>query len=215
MVRMSMVKRKVTNLLLASTGFSLVEVLVVVVIIGIISGIAIPSFSFVLRRERVNAVALDIAGWLEEARSISAREVRTEVIQDAVAERSQGGCSISLNSSLSNAAEGAQIASVTGCASRNASLLIPAVQGSRFNIAVFSGAGASQTGSLDLYFTPRGMWSSETPELQNQDLEIRIVLADGQGPKRCVRVSSILGSIDIGTSSSGDLSSSCTNYGSI
>ena len=210
-----MPKRRFCDVLIKNSGYSLAEVLVVVVIIGIVSSIAIPSFLFVLRRERVNAVALEIAGWLEEARSISAREVRTQVIQDAVAERNIGGCSISINGSLPNASEGSQIASVSGCAARNANLLIPPVQGSQFNIAVFTGAGAAQSGSLNLYFTPRGMWSSETPELQDQDLEIRVVLNDGRGPKRCVRISSILGSIDIGTSSSGDLTASCTSYGSI
>lgn len=198
-----------------SRGFSLVEALVVVVVIGIISGIAIPSFLFVLRRERVNALALEIAGWLEEARSISAREVRTEVIQNAITERNIGGCSISLNSSLVSAAEGVQLATVSGCSARNASLLVPPTQGASFNVGTFAGSSGAQAGSLDLYFTPRGMWSSETPELQNQDLEIRIVLSDGQGPKRCVRISSILGSIDIGRSSSGDLSTACTSYGSI
>jgi prepilin-type N-terminal cleavage/methylation domain-containing protein len=215
MVWMNMLIRNTLNFRAKSRGFSLVEVLVVVVIIGIISGIAIPSFLFVLRRERVNAVALEIAGWLEEARSISAREVRTEVIQNAVTERNIGGCSISLNSSLVGAAESSQIATVSGCSARNASLLVPPTQGASFNIGTFTGSGGAQSGSLNLYFTPRGMWSSETAELQNQDLEIRIVLSDGQGPKRCVRISSILGSIDIGRSSSGDLSTACTNYGSI
>jgi prepilin-type N-terminal cleavage/methylation domain-containing protein len=203
------------NLKVERMGFSLVEVLVAVVIIGIISGIAIPSFFFVLRRERVNAVALEIAGWLEEARSISASGVRTEVIIDSATERNIGGCEISLNDSLANVSEDDPIASVSGCAARNANLLVPPVQGSQFNMGVYTGAGAAQAESLVLYFTPRGMWSSETPALQNQDLEIRIVLNDGHGPKRCVRISSILGSIDIGASPSGDLATPCSSYGSI
>jgi prepilin-type N-terminal cleavage/methylation domain-containing protein len=77
-------------------GFSLTELLVVVSILGIAAAISIPSFLFVLRRERVNAIALEAAGWLEEARSQSAREVNLDLLALNEDDSNKGGCAIVL-----------------------------------------------------------------------------------------------------------------------
>lgn len=49
-------------------GYSLVEVLLVVVILGILAGLMIDAGIRDLRRERVNTVVVELAGWLETVR---------------------------------------------------------------------------------------------------------------------------------------------------
>ena len=216
-------------------GFSLPEQLVVIAILGVISALAIPSFVFVLRRERLNAIALEAAGWLEEARSQSAREVNRDLLDPGQDDSDTGGCVIVLGGATSSAKTGDVIAVVEStaagrCDVRQKSLAIPETQGDKFKVGVYGlGSGLPEgdplnpckpsmgmpcAGSVSLFFTPRGMWSSSSIEA-DQNLEIRVAHADGKGPKRCVRVSSILGSIDIGSSPDGGLGSSCTKWGAL
>ena len=219
----------------SEAGLTLTELLVVVAILSISAAISLPSFLFVLRRERVNATALEVAGWLEEARSQSAREVNQAALAAGLDDSEEGGCVIILGGPTSNAKTGDIIAtvesvSVEGCDVRQKNLIIPDTQGELLRTAVFGlGSGSPESdplnpctpamamrceGSVSLFFTPRGMWSSTSIEA-GQNLEVRIAHADGAGPKRCVRISSIIGSIDIGRGSSGDLASSCDNWVSI
>lgn len=216
-------------------GFSLTELLVVVSILGIAAAIFMPSFVFILRRERVNAIALEAAGWLEEARSQSAREVNLDLLALNEDDSNKGGCAIVLGGPNGNAKAGDILATVEGvssilCNVRQKNLVVPDTQAAVFKTAVYGlGAGRPESdplnpckpamgmrcdGSVSLFFTPRGMWSSTSIEA-DQNLELRIAHADGAGPKRCVRISSILGSIDIGRGSNGDLATSCDDWGAI
>ena len=206
-------------------GFTLVEQLVIVAVIGIVSAIVVPSFLFVLRRERVNALAFHTAGWLEETRSIAAREVNPDA--------GAGGCAIVIAAQQANAQAGDVIAGISGCAAREVQLRLPDTWGGSFQIrhsiptgdisnsptaADCSASGIPIglcSGSVRLFFTPRGMWSSDSVANLSDDLEIRIAPADGAGPRRCVRLSSILGSIDIGSASGGGVQSGCDSYARI
>ena len=206
-------------------SFTLVELMVIVAVIGVVAVIAVPSFLFVWRREQVNALAFEIAGWLEATRSIAAREVNPDPLA--------GGCAIVIAATQTNAQAGDVIAGISGCAARETQLRVPDSWGGRFRISHSIPAGsitnaptaadcsasgipaALCTGSVRLFFTPRGMWSSDSVANLSGDLEIRIAPADGSAPRRCVRLSSILGSIDIGSANAGGVTAGCDNYAQI
>jgi hypothetical protein len=149
-------------------------------------------------------------------------------------DNTKGGCAIILTGPLNAAKTGDPIAVVqdtgSGCAIRQPTLRLPDTQNGTLKIGVYglgagrltgdpanpctSSTGLNCSGSVSMFFTPRGMWSSDSFQT-SQDMEIRIVHTDAAAPKRCVRVSSILGSIDIGQSSDGDISKTCSSWGRI
>lgn len=172
-------------------AFTLVELMVVVAIIGIVNGIVIAVGSRDWQRERVNAVAIGLAGWLEEVRGNSLRQISDDP--------AAGGCVVTL-SSLSNVSAGTALASVTPstCAS-DASFVIP---------GVVSGADRYDTTSTadTITFTPRGSVTS------TNDTVMKILLR-GSSQLRCVRVSAILGLVRIGNNgSAASTADSCLDY---
>ena len=58
----------------STSGFSLIEVLVVVVILGIMAGIAGPAMSVMVRHNRVNRATMVITSDLQNAFAVAARQ---------------------------------------------------------------------------------------------------------------------------------------------
>ncbi|WP_411867812.1 Tfp pilus assembly protein FimT/FimU [Vulcanococcus limneticus] len=179
-------------------GFSLVELMVAVAIIGILSGIVIRASGNEWRRERVNAIAVELAGWLESVRRASVTRVNQVNGQN---------CTVTFTPQT-NAAPGAVIASVVPatCAplesNGNFTIQSFAQSSGPFNVAVTNGPTFT--------YTPRGATTNTTP------ITVKIALA-GTTPLRCVRVSAVLGLVRVGRNDgSSNVSDVCTdaNYGS-
>ncbi|MCT0224854.1 prepilin-type N-terminal cleavage/methylation domain-containing protein [Synechococcus sp. CS-1328] len=168
-----------------SEGFTLTEFMVVVVLIGIVGAVTISLGIDSWRRERLNAVVIELAGWLEE---ISRNP-----------ERNGTACTVTVDTG--SRSPGSRLARVepTSC-SANPAFNIPATFGSdNFNV------GSSQDSWT---FTPRGAISSAS------DVQVRIAIS-GQQPVQCVRLSGTLGLIRLGRNeASSDVSSSCTVFSS-
>ncbi|SBO43212.1 Prepilin-type N-terminal cleavage/methylation domain protein [Cyanobium sp. NIES-981] len=176
-------------------GITTIELLIVVVILGIAASVSIVGMNSVLRRERINSVALEVAGWLEEVRNLAARRVDSST--------GTGGCAITLSPG-SSMTSGAVLASVeTACSPRDAQQLrVPGnLSGSTVSMA--------STNGNSIIFTPRGLWIA-SPAVSGA-LEIKLLL-DGGGPLRCVRLSETLGSVDIGRANATTVSASCSDY---
>ena len=64
-----------------SSGFTLIELMITVVILGILTGIAIPSFQRNWEQERLKAATREAATWLEDVRLRAVQQSQTCVIQ--------------------------------------------------------------------------------------------------------------------------------------
>ena len=196
-------------------GLTLAELLVVVVILGIAAVSAGTGLLSVSRRERLNALALEIAGWIEQVRNQAANQIN--------ATDSLGGCTVLFNNSISSAGAGAGLASIqSGSTCPNlssTSLSIPNARSSTFRIcsnqSSCGGGSGSASSQQTIVFTPRGMIRA-TPALGASSIyEYRFTLSDLRGPKRCVRISDITGSVDLGYGSDADLATACSSYGGL
>jgi len=172
-------------------AFTLTELLVVIAVIGLINGVAIASGGNAWQRERLNAVAVGLAGWLEEVRNNALRETDPDPLDAVVA----GGCVITLNN-LSDAAAGTSLASVQppSCSS-SGNFLIPGVSdgATRYSISPAS----------TITFTPRGSITSAS------NTEVRISM-NGTNQRRCVRVSAILGVVEVGSNGGNANADACS-----
>lgn len=167
----------------SNEGFSLAEVLIIVVIIGVLASIATQGLFFLVRRERLQSVALATAGWLELVRNAASNRVS--------ANTSQGGCEISISTFA--AAVGDQLASVSGCVVPEPILRIPSeLQNDTLTVTATLGN--------PLIFTPRGLWT-DSAGTTGVNYQIDFVL-NGGGPRRCVRLTPTLGSVELGRSNS-------------
>lgn len=160
-------------------GFTLPELLVVIVILGVTAAIGIQAFFFLVRRARVQSVALEVAGWIESVRNAAADEVnQTE---------NQGGCVITFTPAGGMAAQTSLATVDDNCPVPEDELRIPnTVQQDQVTI------DSPET----VIFTPRGLWTDEDANPGAQFL--MTITLDGGGPLRCVRLSPTLGSVEIG-----------------
>jgi prepilin-type N-terminal cleavage/methylation domain-containing protein len=151
-------------------GFTLVEVLIVVVMMGILSALAVDTGLRELRRERVNAVTVNLAGWLETVRRASLRGT---------------SCTATINTGAMTAGATLATADSSGCL-EDAPLTIDSDAGG-MSFSVTSSASS-------VTFTPRG-----TRHPSDDDVTISVSLAPA-GPSRCILIKGLLGVIGLGKS---------------
>ncbi len=176
------------------TGFTVLELMIAVAIIGVVSSVAVRAGIVEWRREQANAAAIELTAWLDP---ISRRPERTGV-----------SCTVTITPGTS-LAPGSVYATVSnlpvGICSNEPSLRLPAINQTT-NYAV----GATAT---SWSFTPRGAvttGSGTTASSTNTDISIRFAVG-GQLPVRCVRLSGTLGLIRYGINNgSGDTTTECT-----
>lgn len=165
---------------LPEKGFTTIELVVVAAIITILAATAVPLGLGLLQRQRLNAVALGLAGWLEQVRSASLRG---------------NGCEVAI---LPGAAHSGSdvLAQINSTATPNCSVSEPfrlpqEVGGDRFSLAVNPAANFS--------FTPLGTKWPTT------DVTITISgngYADGMA--RCLRLRGMVGPLEVGPVNGGE-----------
>lgn len=179
---------------LSSSGFTLGEILITVVILGILSAIAVNVSAGEADRAKINTAQVALAGWLQLVQ-------RSALLQKSP-QADQGGCTVNFASAFANQGNGTQIASVSpaACAPNPSILLdIPNLGSSRLSASF----------PAPIIFTPRGTRISDA---QSPVSEIKFLIS-GSSLLRCIRISGLAGVIEIGSRSSGStLASECSDY---
>ena len=194
-------------------GFSLVELMVIVAVLGILGGVVVPAGFNAYRTQQVNAVVSDLAGWLDEVR--------------ASTETNNVSCRVDITTTGTLRSQDV-IATATAITPGTTTVASGVVCGSG-NPLRLPGAGGSGTFSVAtsftnnlFYFTQRGAISTDNTAglakstgTTDNNLSIR-VSADGQPPMRCIRLTGMLGLVRLGTNSStGSTTTDCTSWGAL
>jgi type II secretory pathway pseudopilin PulG len=160
-----------------SQGFSIVDLVVVVTIVGILAGLTLAASFQAQRREQVNALTIGLAGWLEEVRRSALRG---------------SACDVQLTSgTVSGSATVAQLVGTPipeTCSTINNPFRLPeAALGASYTITASPSSFA---------FTPRGTKFPSTNVLIT-------ITRNNNGPARCIQLNGLLGNLEMGNYSSG------------
>ncbi|KEF41334.1 MAG: hypothetical protein ER33_11845 [Cyanobium sp. CACIAM 14] len=186
---------------LRSAGFSVMEMMVTLATIGLLSAVAISESGNAWRRERVNSVAVELAGWLDAARRAAMKGNACQVTIT--------GGTLSSGATLATASEIVSAQAITNNCLTSQPLSIVTSLG---NSTAYS---IAPSGSTSFKFTPRGTVNAAAANAQlTSPIVIQISLAGSSGPLRCVRVSEGLGLVSIGSSNSTATTCPDSSYGS-
>ena len=124
-----------------NSGFTMLELLIVMVILAILGALAIPSYLASVRREQLTATSRSVVNWLEDARNEAVKEMVSCEVR------------LTLNSNQPGLLEIKN--SSPGC-TQQTPLMIGGKDQETTKIAVVG----QQQGSVDLLFSPRGTTST-------------------------------------------------------
>lgn len=158
-------------------GYTVVELMVTVAILGILSAVVIDVGWREWRREQVNSVVLELASWLQSVRRAALKG---------------NSCLVTIQSG--SLASGAQLAQISGCSTVQA-LRLSGISGNR-NVEV----SVQGMDNNSFTFTPAGTLFP-APEA-DPDLQVPIVISvrlDGDADSgRCLQLDGLLGALDLG-----------------
>jgi prepilin-type N-terminal cleavage/methylation domain-containing protein len=174
-------------------GFTVVELMIAVAIIGVVASAAVSNGIVQWRREQANAAAMEFTDWLEP---ISRRPERTGVT-----------CTVTVTPGTSLAPGSVYATVLPANCSTEPSLRLPAIN----QTSTYAVAATATSWS----FTPRGAITTgtgATASSSNTNITLRFAVG-GQLPLRCVRLSGTLGLFRFGSNNTtGVTTTDCTDW---
>ena len=157
------------------SGFTIFELMVVLVILAILSTVALPNLLSGMRREQLAATSLEIVNWLERARNQAVKDMET--------------CKLSITADDASDASIAITPDSPGCSNLT-----------RFSISEYSNISSDVTlvlsddSDIEFSFSPRGSVN------RNQEMELTI---EESPTTRCIKVVAPVGLIRSGIKRNG------------
>lgn len=128
------------NLPELNKGFSLLELMIVLVIIGILAAIAIPNFSDMIAEQRVRSVAADLIGDIALARTEAIKQQRRTVIE-RVGANWENGWRIYVDTDASGTLNGAEANLKSSAGYSSGTLKMRPITADLANQMIFRGDG--------------------------------------------------------------------------
>jgi len=181
---------------LPASGFTLPEILVTIMILGVIGAVGGSSLFNIARRERANTVASELAGWLDQ--------VNRDASRFNAQAAGLGPCTVTINTG--NIAPGAVLASIApaACAPQD-TLTVPDLY---FNNPTANIAANPAT----FVFTPRGtLATTNGAALPNGQVLISITV-NNERPLRCIRLVGLIGVLEVGRNNQAGAGGVCNQW---
>lgn len=172
-------------------GYTLPELLVVIVILGVIGAVGAGSLLNLARRERANTVASELSGWLDQ------------VSRDASRFQAQG-CTVTINNG--DRAPGAVMASIApaACATQD-TLTVPDLY--------FNNPTANITAVPNTFvFTPRGTVATANDAALPGGQVLISLTVNNQRPLRCIRLVGLIGVLEVGRNNQAGAGGTCAEW---
>ena len=190
-------------------AFTLLEVLVAVAILGVLSSVVIASGSQSLQRSKINAVAVELAGWLAAIRAKNENGCYVDYVGTTTTPNTVLTTVIAPAATFSAGAEVFRFRTAADCAdpSGASTFRLPANVGVGYTLRLYDPIIFSQRGTT-------AMADNATIDLDKTTKYIKILHA-GSRLLRCIRINYWTGIVEIGSNSTptGDIDQDiCTSF---
>lgn len=188
-------------------AFTVLEILVVVGILGVLSGVIIASGSKSLQRSRINAVAVELAGWLTAIRAKN--EYGCYVDYVGTTNRSNSVLPINQINPSGLFSSGAQVftfrtpANCSDPSGAQVGFRLPANVGGGYRLRLYD----------PIIFSPRGTIAMAKNATNETETDYIRIFHQGSGLLRCIRIRYWTGIIEIGSNSNAKtIGNDCTSF---
>lgn len=168
-----------------AAGFTLAEIIITIAIVGILSTIAVGSYTRITEREKVNALTINLAAWIDQVRKASTLG---------------SGCMATINKEI---AADSTIASAWITSNNETKIerqsCTPLLSMSDISALSSSGIGYRVTSNImtedqtQILFTPRGTLIMPSDK---SSIDLVVQLAPS-GPSRCISIKDLIANITI------------------
>jgi len=187
-------------------AFTVLEILVVVGILGVLSGVIIASGSKSLQRSKINAVAVELAGWLTAIRAKNENGCYVDYVGTTNKSNSVRNAQINPQVLLSSGAQVLTFRTPANCSDPSGaqvSFRLPANVGGGYRLRLYD----------PIIFSPRGttaMADNATTDTSTNSIKI---FHAGSRLLRCIRIRYWTGIIEIGSNSNATaIGNDCTSF---